>query len=62
MAGGRTQAGNLSAVGKRDHQLKTNRLLRVDGDANGPLMLTTPSGRTYVSYPPAYAAAGAPPF
>jgi hypothetical protein len=61
-AGGQTRAGNLSSVGKRDHQLKTDRLLRVDGDANGSLTLTTPSGRTYVSHPHAYADAGAPPF
>jgi hypothetical protein len=54
-AGGRTEARNLSSVGKRDHQLKTDRLLQVSGDANGPLALTTPSGRTYLSYPHAYA-------
>jgi hypothetical protein len=60
--GGRTEVTNLSAVGKRDHQLKTDRLLRVEGDANGTLTLTTPSGRTYLSHPTAYADVAVPPF
>ncbi|MFL6100120.1 MAG: hypothetical protein ACJ71T_09230 [Actinomycetales bacterium] len=66
--GGPTCPANLAAAGKRDHQLKTDRLIQVSGDANQQLTYTTPSGRHYVSYPPAvarpseYAAGSDPPF
>jgi hypothetical protein len=60
-AGGPTQAGNLVAAGKRDHQLKTDRLVAVSGDANGALTYRTPSGREYVSHPYQYAAPAAGP-
>jgi hypothetical protein len=53
--GGQTRADNLVAAGKRDHQLKTDRLVTVSGDANSPLTYVTPSGRRYVSHPYAYA-------
>lgn len=53
--GGPTCANNLVAAGKRDHQLKTDRLVAVSGDANERLTYTTPAGRHYVSYPTAYA-------
>jgi hypothetical protein len=53
--GGQTAAPNLASVGKRDHQLKTDRLVSVRGDANDRLTYTTPSGRQYVSYPAAVA-------
>lgn len=58
-AGGQTCANNLAAVGKRDHQLKTDRIVTVTGDANGRLTYRTGSGRRYVSYPMAYSALAA---
>ncbi|MFL6100286.1 MAG: hypothetical protein ACJ71T_10065 [Actinomycetales bacterium] len=60
-AGGPTCPANLAAAGKRDHQLKTDQLIRVSGDANHRLTYITPSGRQYVSYPTAFAGPD-PPF
>jgi hypothetical protein len=53
--GGPTAAPNLATTGHRDHQLKTDRQLTVHGDANRVLAITTPSGRSYPSYPHPYA-------
>ncbi len=64
-AGGQTRAANLACLGQRDHHLKTDRVLRITGDANGELTFTTPSGRSYLSDPHRYAdpqANAAPPF
>lgn len=61
-AGGQTGPSNLVAAGKRDHQLKTDRLVTVTGDANARLTYTTPAGRTYVSYPAAFGHTRPPPF
>jgi hypothetical protein len=63
-SGGQTTAANLASVGKRDHQLKTDRLVAVTGNANHRLTFRTPSGRQYPSYPVAHAdvAGPAPPF
>ncbi len=52
--GGPTTAANLAAGGHRDHQLKTDRILTVTGNANHNLTITTPSGRTYPTYPHPY--------
>jgi hypothetical protein len=52
--GGRTTAANLSSAGKRDHQDKTDRLLRVSGNANGVLTYRTAAGHVYSSRPHAY--------
>ena len=54
-AGGQTRAANLASLGQRDHHLKTDRVLRISGDANAELSITTPSGRCYVSEPHRYA-------
>jgi hypothetical protein len=50
-AGGQTGPANLTAAGKRDHQLKTDRLITLTGNPNHHLTYTTPSGRHYPSYP-----------
>jgi hypothetical protein len=61
--GGSTRPANLASAGKRDHQLKTDRLVAVGGDANGRLTVTTPAGREYPSDPYLHAcpSAGVPP-
>ena len=53
-AGGRTTSANLASSGKRDHQAKTDRLLRVSGDANEVLTYSTGTGHTYRSRPHRY--------
>jgi hypothetical protein len=53
--GGATAANNLASLGKRDHQLKTDGVLRVVGDANGRLEFFGRSGRRYPSDPHLYA-------
>jgi hypothetical protein len=52
--GGRTTAANLSSVGKRDHQAKTDRLLAVSGNANEVLTYRTRAGHSYFSRPHQY--------
>ena len=62
-AGGPTRPSNLASAGAREHHLKTDRVIDVTGDANGPLTITTPSGRDYVSDPaPCADPWGEPPF
>jgi hypothetical protein len=60
--GGPTTPANLSSNGQRDHQLKTDGILRVSGDANADLTITTPSGRSYPSPPALHADPGPPPY
>jgi hypothetical protein len=60
--GGRTTAANLASSGHRDHQLKTDAILTVTGDANQMLTITTPSGRSYPSHPHPYADPDPPPY
>jgi hypothetical protein len=54
-AGGRTTAANLAAAGHRDHQLKTDHIVAVTGNANDALTITTPSGRSYRALPHVHA-------
>ncbi len=49
--GGQTTAADLACAGLREHHLKTDRMLSVAGDANGPLTYTTHTGHQYVSWP-----------
>jgi hypothetical protein len=49
--GGQTTAADLACAGLREHHLKTDRMLSVAGDANGPLTFTTHTGHAYVSWP-----------
>jgi hypothetical protein len=60
--GGATTPPNLASSGQRDHQLKTDGALRVTGDANHELTISTPSGRSYLSLPAVHADVGPPPF
>jgi len=52
--GGATTAANLAALGKREHQAKTDRLLDVVGDANGLLMFRSRPGHRHPSWPHRY--------
>jgi hypothetical protein len=57
-----TTSANLASTGKRDHQAKTDRLLRVSGDANDVLRYSTSTGHTYESRPHRYLRPSEPPF
>jgi hypothetical protein len=54
MSGGATTASNLASSGVRDHHLKTDRGLRVRGDANDVLTFTARTGRQHLSPPYPY--------
>lgn len=60
--GGPTTPANLAALGKRDHQAKTDRLITVTGDANTVLSYRTRAGHTYPSRPHQYADPRPPPY
>ncbi len=53
-SGGPTTSANLASTGKRDHQAKTDRLLRVSGDADDVLFYSTGTGHSYPSRPHRY--------